>query len=137
MSANPDEPIVVCVNSEAGLKRHEECIGGQLWIQGNRQITATNKVFEGMSNDTDSATLAGITEAVEWTHVLEEAQELRSTRRIVIYPPTSTEFTRVLSGDTSNLEEGHEIAYQRISTACSKYSAPPEFYSADSELWRS
>jgi hypothetical protein len=96
MSANPDELIVVCVNSESGLKRHEECIGGQLSIQGNRQMTATNKIFEGMSNDVDSATLAETTEEVEWTHVLQEAQEKRSTRRIVIYPTTPSEFATKL-----------------------------------------
>jgi hypothetical protein len=46
-------------------------------------------------------------------------------------PPNG--FSRVLSGDTSNIAEGHEIADQRISNACSRYEAPPAFYSADAE----
>jgi hypothetical protein len=64
-------------------------------------MTATNKSFEGMTNDADSATLAGVAEAVEWTHGLEDGLPKRVTRRIVIYPPTLTEFSRVISGDFS------------------------------------
>jgi hypothetical protein len=44
-----------------------------------------------------------------------------------------TEFSRVLSGDSSNLAEGHEIAYEKIANACSKFEATPVFYSADSQ----
>jgi hypothetical protein len=115
------------------MKRHKEHIGGQLSIQGDRQMTATNKPFEGMTNDANSATLAGVAEAVEWAHVLEEGLPKRVTQRVVICPPTLTGFSRVLSGDFSNIEDGHEIAYQRISAACSKYVAPPAFDSADSQ----
>jgi hypothetical protein len=96
-------------------------------------MTATNKPFEGMTNDADSATLAGVAEAVELTHVLEDGLPKRVTRRIVISPPTLAEFSGVLSGDFSNIEDGREVAYQRISAACSKYVAAPAFYSADSQ----
>jgi hypothetical protein len=133
LSPNPGEPVIVCVKSGESLKRHEECLGGQLWIQGDRQMTATNKPFEGMSNDSESDTLAGGAEAVEWVRVLEDGLPKRTTQRVVAYSPTLTEFSRVLSGDCSNLADGHEIAYQLISVACSKYEAPPAFYSADSQ----
>jgi hypothetical protein len=132
ISPDPAEPAIICVNSGESLKRHEEHLGGQLWIQGDRIMTATNKPFEGMSKDAESATLSGVAEAVEWAHVLEDAQPKRTTQRVVIYPPTLTEFSRVLSGDCSNFEAGHEIAYQRIQDACSKYVAPLAFYAADS-----
>jgi hypothetical protein len=55
MSPDPAEPLIVCVNSGESLKRHEQHLGGQLWIQGSRQMTATNIPFEGMSNDATSA----------------------------------------------------------------------------------
>jgi hypothetical protein len=86
-----------------------------------------------MTNDSESACLAGVAEAVEWAHTPEDGLPKRPTQRVVIYPPTMSEFTRVLSGDTSNLVDGHEIAYERIANACFKYVAPPAFYSADSE----
>jgi hypothetical protein len=132
LSANPSEPVIVCVNAESGLKRREQHLAGQLLIQGDRKMTATNKVPEGITNDADSATLAGVAEAVEWTHALEEDMEKRVTRRIVIYPTTLTEFTRVLSGEQSNIVDGHEIAYNRISAAYTKYQVAPVFSSADS-----
>jgi hypothetical protein len=95
-------------------------------------MTATNKVPEGMTNDADSATLAGVAEAVEWTHALEEDLPKRVTHRMVIYPTPLTEFTRVLSGDQSDIVDGHEIAYSRISAAYTKYEVPQVFYPADS-----
>jgi hypothetical protein len=102
-------------------------------MQADRRMTATNIPFPGMTNDSESACLAGVAEAVEWAHVMDNGLLKRPTQRVVIYPPTLTEFSRVLSGDTSNLAEGHEIAYQRISNACSRYEPPPAFYSADSK----
>jgi hypothetical protein len=112
MSADPAETVIICANAGESFKRHEQHLGGQLWIQGDRQMTATNMPLEGMSNDADSATLSGVSEAIEWVHVLEDAQPKRTTQRVVIYLPTLTEFSRVLSGDCSDLEDGHEIAYQ-------------------------
>jgi hypothetical protein len=133
MSANPSEPIIICVNAGESLKRHEQHMGGQLWLQANRQMMATHIPFPGMSNDSETACLAGVAQAVEWAHVLENGLPKRTTQRIVIYPPTLSEFTRVPSGDSSNLESGHEIAYQRIASACTLFESPPAFYSADSQ----
>jgi hypothetical protein len=50
MSATADEPIVIFVNAGESLKRHEQHVGGQLWLQSDRQMTATNIQFDGMSN---------------------------------------------------------------------------------------
>jgi hypothetical protein len=133
MTVNPSEPIIICVNTGESFKRHEQHTGGQLWMQADRKMTATNIPFPGMTNDSESGCLAGVTEAVEWAHPMEDGLPKRPTQRIVIYPPTLTEFSRVLSGDPSNLAEGHEIAYERISNACSEYIAPLAFYPADSQ----
>jgi hypothetical protein len=102
-------------------------------MQADRKMTATNIPFPGIKNDADSACLAGVAEAVEWAHTLEDGLPKRTTRRIVIYPPTLTEFSRVLSGDASSLSEGHEIPYQRISDVFSLYEIPPAFYPADAQ----
>jgi hypothetical protein len=56
----------------------------------------------------------------------------RPTRRIVIYPPTLSEFSRVLTGEQFDPMEGTGIAYAKIANACSKYVVSPVFYSADS-----
>jgi hypothetical protein len=127
----PRESRHKCVNAGESLKRDEQHVGGQLWIQSDRQMTATTIPFPGMSNDAESACLAGVAEAVEWTSPLEDKRQ-RSTQRVVIYPPTLYECKRVLSGDMSDIVNGHEIAYQRISDACSCYVSAPVFYSADS-----
>jgi hypothetical protein len=37
-----DEQIIICVNAGASLKRHEQHLGGQLWLQSDRHMTATN-----------------------------------------------------------------------------------------------
>jgi hypothetical protein len=133
MSVQPTDSIIICVNAGESLKSHEEHMGGQLWIRSDRQMTAMNIPFPGRSNDSESACLAGVAEAVEWAHVLEDGLPKRTTQRIVIYPPTLPEFSRVLSGGSSNLGEGHEIAYQPISAACTLFESPPAFYSADSQ----
>jgi hypothetical protein len=133
MSVNPSEPIIICVNSGSSFKRHEQHTGGQLWMQADLKMTAMNIPFPGTTNDSESACLAGVAEAVEWAHVLEDGLPKRPTQRVVIYPPTMTEFSRVLAGDTSNIAEGHQIACPRISNASFKYEAPPAFYSADSQ----
>jgi hypothetical protein len=65
MSHDPAEPVIVCVEAGESMKRHEERLGGQLWIQGSRTMTATNVPFEGMMDDATSVTLVAVAEAVE------------------------------------------------------------------------
>jgi hypothetical protein len=71
MRVNPSEPITVCVNAGGSFKLHEQHLGGQLWLQGDRPMTATNIQFEGMSNDAVSVTLSAVAEAVQWARTLE------------------------------------------------------------------
>jgi hypothetical protein len=42
MSPDPAEPVIICVDARESTKRHEQHLGGQLWMQGNRTMTATN-----------------------------------------------------------------------------------------------
>jgi hypothetical protein len=102
-------------------------------MQADRKMAAVNIPHEGMANDDEFACLSGIAEAVGWAHATEDAQGgLRQTRRIVIYPPNLSEFSRVLTGDKSNLDSGHSIVYREISEAFEKFAVPPIFISADS-----
>jgi hypothetical protein len=59
-----DEPVFVCINSSEEMKREEQALEGQLWIQGDRQMTATNVPAPGMANTRDSALLSAAAEAV-------------------------------------------------------------------------
>jgi hypothetical protein len=42
MTLDPNDQVVICVNGSKEMKRGEEAIGGQLWMQGDRQMTAFN-----------------------------------------------------------------------------------------------
>jgi hypothetical protein len=42
MAVNPSEPIIICVNAGGSFKRREQHTGGQLWMQADRKMTATN-----------------------------------------------------------------------------------------------
>jgi hypothetical protein len=98
-------------------------------------MTATNLPFEGMSNDAESATLAGVALAVEWADVLKDGLPKRTTQRVVIYQPSLTKLETVLvTGNVGlNMEDGHDIAYERIFAAAQKFERLPVFFSSDSE----
>jgi hypothetical protein len=53
------------------MKRNEQAVGGQLWMQGDRMTSATNVPLEGMANYGASAVLSAVGEAVEWRHATE------------------------------------------------------------------
>jgi hypothetical protein len=86
MSTDPDDQVVICVNGSEEMKRHETAIGGQLWMQGDRQMTASNVVLEGMANTREAAILSAAVEAVTWKHCLEPDDGPRKGQRVVIYP---------------------------------------------------
>jgi hypothetical protein len=38
MELSPDAPVIVCVNASGSLvRKHEQHVGGQLWLQGDRR----------------------------------------------------------------------------------------------------
>jgi hypothetical protein len=71
MSFEPEDTLVICVSGSEEMKRNEEAIAGQLSMQGDRQMTASNKVAEGMVNSRESAILTAAGEAVTWRHITE------------------------------------------------------------------
>jgi hypothetical protein len=104
-------------------------------MQSGRQMTASNKVIQGMANSRDSAILAAAAEAVTWKHALELSEGPRKGQRVVIYPKDLPQLEQVLStGDpTIDSEDGHPIAYSVILQAVQAYESPPIFVKEDSE----
>jgi hypothetical protein len=134
MSIDPAEQLVICVNGSEEMKRNEAAIGGQLWIQGERQMTASNMVLEGMTNSRESAILSATVEAITWTHAL-ETDGPRKGQRIVIYPKEISQLETVLSTEDPNVdpEDGHPIAYTKLLQAAQSFEHPPIFLKEDSE----
>jgi hypothetical protein len=128
-----EEPVYVCINSSEEMARGEQAIAGQLWIQGDRQMTASSTVPEGMADTTDSALLAAVAEAVAWNHASQE-DEGRKGQRVIIYPKDLTQLEEFLGTYDPNVdpEDGHPIAYEVILRESSKYEATPQFWREDS-----
>jgi hypothetical protein len=137
MSLDPAEQVYICVNGSEEMKRGEEQIGGQLWIQGERRITAHNHICEGLANTKESAILSAAVEAVTWTHALEDDIDgPRKGQRVIIYPKEMTNLEQVL--ETSDLsidtEDGHTAADIAILQARQCFETPPVFLKADHPL---
>jgi hypothetical protein len=133
MTPDPTVPVIVCVNAGDSMKKLEQNLGGQFWMQGDRTISATNVQFEGTENDAISVTLAAVAEAVEWKHALELDVVKRPGQRVVIYPPTLEKLGTVRESRDSSLdcEDGHDISYQRFLSACDSFENPPRFFSSN------
>jgi hypothetical protein len=118
------------------MKKGETAMAGQLWIQGDRMMTASNPAFEGMSNSKESAVLSAAAEAIGWRNdALESPDPPRKGQRVVIYPKELTDFESVLSSGNPNVnpEDGHPIACQRVLAAAAAFENPPVFLKEDSE----
>jgi hypothetical protein len=59
VSFDESDPAFICVAADHTM-RGRRPVGGQLWKQGDREMTSTNHVLDGMDDKPDSA----ITEAV-------------------------------------------------------------------------
>jgi hypothetical protein len=66
MSLDPAEEMIICVNGGEEMKRNETAMAGQLWIQGDRKMTASNPPLDGMANTKEAAILSAVAEAVAW-----------------------------------------------------------------------
>jgi hypothetical protein len=135
MSNDPAEQLVVCINASEEMKRNEAAVGGQLWIQGERQMTAMNKVAEGLANDKESAILSATVEAATWKSALDLDDGPRKGQRVVIYPKEMTQLEQVLSTGDPSLDDvnGHPTACANILQASQKYEHPPVFLKEDDE----
>jgi hypothetical protein len=122
MSFNDEDPVFICVGIGHTM-RGTQPVGGQLWTQGSRQMTANNKALEGMDSSRESVALSGIAEAVAWRHALENTSGpnyLRRCQRIVVYPKFLTKCATVMTtGNVGlDLDGGHDIASERIMAEC-------------------
>jgi hypothetical protein len=77
MSFDPNDEVIICVNGSEEIKRNEEAVAGQLWIQGDHQMSVYNRVLDGMANSRESSILSAAAEAVIWKH----ASELNDNER--------------------------------------------------------
>jgi hypothetical protein len=50
MTLDPSERVIVCIIGSEEMKRDEMQVAGQLWLQGDRRMTASNHVHEGLAN---------------------------------------------------------------------------------------
>jgi hypothetical protein len=125
MSLDPEDQLVICVNGSEEAKRNEEAVAGQLWMQGDGQMTAYNRVLDGMVNSRESAILSAAAEAVTWEHALEQ-EGPRKGQLVVIYPKDLPQFDAVLStGDpNTDSEDGHPIAYMVFLQGAQSYESP-------------
>jgi hypothetical protein len=120
--------MIICVNGSEEMKRNETAMAGQLWIQGDRKMTAVNPPFDGMANMKEAAILSAVAEAVAWKNeALEDEDPPRKGQRVVIYPKDLVQLDAVLStGDPNvNPESGHPIAYQKILEHAHTFENPP------------
>jgi hypothetical protein len=136
MSFEEANPVFVSAGA-CYTMRGTKAIGGQIWKQEDREMSAVNLVLDGMDTSPESVVLSAIAEAVTWKHAMEMATDpnfRRPAQRIVIYPKTLTKSTEVLrQGDYSpDSEGGHLLAYERIATECSTFANCPIFLAEDS-----
>jgi hypothetical protein len=129
-----EEPVYVCINSSEEMDRNEQSIAGQLWIQGDRHMSASNVVPDGMADTKESAALAAAAEAVSWNHASQPDQP-RKGQRVIIYPRDLLQLEEFLSSGDPNVdpEDGHPLAYATILQESAKFETTPLFLNEDSE----
>jgi hypothetical protein len=130
-----DEPVFVCINSSEEMKREEQAIAGQLWVQGDRQMTTSNIAPEGMANTRDSALLYAAAEAVTWNHA-SQPDSPRKGQRVIIFPKDLPQLEEFLATSDPNVdpEDGHPIAYEAILRESQKFEITPLFLREDCDV---
>jgi hypothetical protein len=127
MSLDPAEEVVIYVNGSQEMKKGERAMAGQLWIQGDRMMTASNPAFDQMSNTRESAVLSAAAEAIAWKNEALEAPGPRKGPKDLPHLETV-----LISGDpNADPEDGHPIAYQRVLAAAAEFENPPIFLKED------
>jgi hypothetical protein len=135
MNLDPNDQVVIVTNGSEEMKRDEEAFAGQLWMQGDRHMTAANPVIHGDPNSREAAILSAIYEAVLWRHSLENAIEgRRKGKRVVIYPKELTGLAQALTTrDVSVADdvEDHSELYSAILSERDQFENPPVFMRED------
>jgi hypothetical protein len=65
LSFSEEDPLFNCVGVRHTM-RGTQPVGGQLWTRCSRQMSATNKVLQGMDSSRESVAISAIAEAVCW-----------------------------------------------------------------------
>jgi type II secretory pathway pseudopilin PulG len=116
------------------MQKGETVMAGQLWIQGDRMMSAANPAFPGMPNTSEAALLSAVAEAVEWrTDALEPSDPPRKGQRVVIYPKDLWSLEEALVNESPDFEDHQEIACQRIAAAANQFESTPQFLKEDCE----
>jgi hypothetical protein len=106
-------------------------------MQGDRKMTASNFSLHGMTNNSSSAVLSAVVEAVEWKHAAEIPGEdgKRPGKRVVIHPPELNRLQTVLPTEESqrDVADGQDIACERIAAAKESFEHPPKLFPSDHE----
>jgi hypothetical protein len=81
-------------------------------MQDDHQMSAYNRVLDGMANSRESAILSAAAEAVTWKHASELDEGSRKGQRVVTYQKELSQLEAVLSTGDPNIdsEDGHPIA---------------------------
>jgi hypothetical protein len=134
LSLDPEEKLIICVNGSVQMKRNKAAIAGQLWVQGDRQMTVASGVLDGMANTKESAVLAAVSEAVTWRPV-QDSDGPRKGQRVIIYTKDLPALEAVLSTGDPNIDssDGHPIAHEVILRESQTYEHPRAFVKEDSE----
>jgi hypothetical protein len=134
-STDPAEPAIICLSAGESMKRHEQAVAGQLWMQGDGKMSGANVPLPGLANDSSAALLTAVVEPVEWKHPAEPPTGKRPGQRVVIYPPELDRLQSVLSTDKSqwDVADGPEEACERIASARDSFEHLPLFFTSDQE----
>jgi hypothetical protein len=134
MSFAPEDQLIVCISACEEMNRNKEAIAGQLWIHGDRMMTASNRVLEGMANTRDSAILSAAVEAVNWRHA-GELPRPRKGQRVIIFPKELPQLEAVLFSNDLSIDpvDGHSTAYDAVLQGRQQFEIPPIFLREDSD----
>jgi hypothetical protein len=86
MSLDPAEEVIIYVNGSQEMKKGEKAMAGQLWVQGDRMMSASNPAFDEMANTREAAVLSAAAEAIAWRNDALETPGPRKGQRVVIFP---------------------------------------------------
>jgi hypothetical protein len=133
MSLDPAEEVIIYVNGSQEMKKGEKAMAGQLWVQGDRMMTASNPAFDDMANTREAAVLSAAAEAIAWRNEALETPGPRKGQRVVIFPKDIEHLEEVLAmaNPDADPRDGHPIAYKRVVEAAAEFEVPPIFLKED------
>jgi hypothetical protein len=135
MNLDPADQVVIVVNGSEEMKRDEEAFACQLWMQGDRHMTAANPPIKGDIRSREAAILSAMFEAISWRHPLENGViGPRKGQRVIMYPKEITGLPQVLCTrdvDVQDDLEDHSELYAAILQESDAFECPPLFLRED------